>query len=90
MDLADVQRACEEARKVLSHYRGDVEPQPLQNGGSEASHVFWMLITIPIFMREGRTEKAMRWLGFVQGFLWARGMATIDEMKAANRPRDAA
>lgn len=35
---------------------------------------------------EGRREKAMRWLGFVQGALWAHGLAPIDELKNMNRP----
>jgi hypothetical protein len=35
---------------------------------------------------EGRREKAMRWLGFVQGALWAKGLATIDDLKSMNRP----
>lgn len=30
-------------------------------------------------------EKAMRWLGFVQGVLWASGLYTIDDMKDDNR-----
>jgi hypothetical protein len=35
-----------------------------------------------------RREKSMRWLGFVQGFLWAMHVATIDELKSVNRPPD--
>lgn len=30
-------------------------------------------------------EKAMRWLGFVQGVLWAEGVLTIDQMRDHNR-----
>ena len=29
-------------------------------------------------------EKAMRWLGFIQGVLWTTGARTIDEMRADN------
>lgn len=36
--------------------------------------------------REGRIEKAFRWLGFVQGCLWATGQYTLDELKNHNRP----
>ena len=35
---------------------------------------------------EGRREKAMRWLGFVQGALWAHGLAPIEDLKNMNRP----
>jgi len=38
------------------------------------------------FVKEGRRRKANRWLGFVQGFLWANGIYTIEEMKEHNRP----
>jgi len=33
-----------------------------------------------------RREKAMRWLGFVQGTLWGWGIATIEELKKMNAP----
>ncbi len=29
-------------------------------------------------------EKAMRWLGFVQGVLWSTGVRTIDQMRKDN------
>ena len=35
-------------------------------------------------------EKLMRWLGFMQGALWVKGIYTIDELKAHNRPDDGA
>jgi len=48
-----------------------------------------MLGTIPSLMDGGRRDKAMRWLGFVQGYLWSIGAAEIDDMKDDNRPRAA-
>jgi len=30
-------------------------------------------------------EKAMRWLGFIQGVLWSTGTRSIDEMREDNR-----
>jgi len=30
-------------------------------------------------------EKAMRWLGFVQGVLWLHGDFTLDQMREHNR-----
>jgi hypothetical protein len=33
-----------------------------------------------------RIEKAFRWLGFIQGVLYAHGLATVDELKNMNRP----
>jgi hypothetical protein len=29
-------------------------------------------------------EKAMRWLGFIQGVLWSTGVRTIDQMREDN------
>jgi hypothetical protein len=49
-------------------------------------HLSWMLDQIPDFLLEGKREKAMRWLGFVQGALWWLGMMTIDELKNMNKP----
>lgn len=33
-----------------------------------------------------KMEKAMRWLGFVQGALWMEGFCSIDELKDMNKP----
>ena len=32
-----------------------------------------------------RPEKVMRWLGFVQGVLWAHGLAPLESFKSMNR-----
>lgn len=32
-----------------------------------------------------RRDKLMRWLGFMQGVLWATGVYTIDQLKEHNR-----
>ena len=59
------------------------------------SHIRWMCLDMlqweymPI--EEGQPtwthiwEKAMRWLGFIQGVLFAKGVYTIDEMREHNR-----
>jgi hypothetical protein len=38
------------------------------------------------FVEEGRRDKAMRWLGFIQGVLWVQRIYTIDELKLHNAP----
>jgi len=35
---------------------------------------------------QGRMEKAFRWLGFVQGAVWAAGLAPLDTLKKMNMP----
>jgi hypothetical protein len=49
------------------------------------AHVLWMCGSIRELLNEGRIEKSMRWLGFVQAVLWCFGLATIDELKDDNR-----
>lgn len=48
------------------------------------SHALWMCREAKTFAAE-KPEKAMRWLGFVQGVLWAVGGWTIEEFKGDNR-----
>jgi len=49
-------------------------------------HCCGMLPKIEAFVHERRIEKAMRWLGFVQGCLWACGIFSLDELKNHSRP----
>lgn len=35
-----------------------------------------------------RVEKMFRWLGFVQGVIWAFELATVDSLKNMNKPND--
>ncbi len=44
---------------------------------------------LPVAAQESfhsKKEKAMRWLGFIQGALWGAGLTTIEEMKHVNMP----
>jgi hypothetical protein len=50
------------------------------------NHVLWMCIEAQKFVEEGRMEKAMRWLGFIQGVLWATSFFSINDMKIDNMP----
>lgn len=47
-------------------------------------HARWMCLQIPWFLEEEKIEKAMRWLGFIQGVLYAQGIFSIDEMRIDN------
>jgi len=49
-------------------------------------HALWMCGEIKnILIRDGQTEKVMRWLGFVQGVLWVFRFRTIEQMKIDNK-----
>ncbi|MFA5157743.1 MAG: hypothetical protein WC451_00935 [Patescibacteria group bacterium] len=50
-------------------------------------HCHGMLDKMVEFVHEGRTEKAFRWLGFVQGVLWTNRAYTLTELKDHNRPQ---
>ena len=41
-----------------------------------------------LLVKSGRKEKAMRWLGFIQGALWMHELAfvSIDDLKNLNKP----
>lgn len=41
---------------------------------------------IAIEMPPERLEKKFRWLGFIQGVLWAEGIVSLDQLKRANMP----
>ena len=64
--------ACE-ASKDLHFRRDDSYP-----------HIRWMLDKIDMYVDDGRVDKGMRWLGFVQGVLWGRGIYTISQMQKHN------
>jgi len=49
------------------------------------SHFRWMISQMDEFIREGKMDKVFRWLGFIQGCLWAGRIYTISEMKTHNR-----
>lgn len=48
-------------------------------------HCLWMIVKSGEYIEEGRLDKAMRWLGFVQGVLWSCGYVSIDTLKEMNR-----
>ena len=53
------------------------------------NHLLNMVSLIQQFIGSERTEKAMRWLGFMQGALWVLGFYTLEELMDHNRPDDA-
>lgn len=53
-------------------------------GDQAARHVLWMCSKVRNHLVEGRREKALRWLGFVQGVLWTFGHYTLDDVRDHN------
>lgn len=48
-------------------------------------HLVWMFEETKKIAADGDKDKAQRWLGFIQGVAWAKGMTTLAILKDANR-----
>ena len=51
------------------------------------AHLSWMVNEIEghiLYPNMGK-DKSMRWLGFIQGAMWALGLATLGELRKANK-----
>jgi hypothetical protein len=76
---------------VIAHYQrrfGHHKPEQASGQWSPhphhlKPHVMWMLEEMKKF-GDDDYDKAMRWLGFVQGVLWVDGGWSIDQMRAHN------
>jgi len=66
-------------------YNEHIDPDEPEDDAGALRHCYGMLDSIEQFVREGRMEKAFRWLGFIQGCLWMSGLYTLDELKNHNR-----
>ncbi len=52
---------------------------------SNLEHLRYMCDRALDFVEENRIEKAMRWLGFIQGVLFAESMFNLTELKEHSR-----
>jgi hypothetical protein len=53
-----------------------------------ANHILWMIADCKRLLIEtvDNRERIMRHLGFCQGWLWTKGLTTIEELRESNRP----
>lgn len=74
--------------EVLERYSKDCERMIEEKDPFvlELDHIRQMIPQVQEFIRQGRMEKAFRWLGFIQGTFWVIGVYSIQEMKDHNRP----
>lgn len=83
--------------KVLAYYRQcfagqGYQPARLEGGmmedaGSDwRTHLLWMCDAATEFVEEGDDEKAFRWLGFIQGTLWAMNTFSLNDLRRHSRP----
>jgi len=59
--------------------------QLLPSPATGLSHCHGMLDKMEEFLKQGRKEKAMRWLCFIQSCLWSNGYFTIGQFADHNR-----
>ncbi|MFC1730798.1 hypothetical protein ACFL6I_10740 [candidate division KSB1 bacterium] len=59
---------------------------PKERDCDELAHILFMLIEIENLVKDGRKEKAFRWLGFIQGVLWSLELKSIADLKNTNKP----
>jgi hypothetical protein len=57
-----------------------------QSAKAMLRHCHSMLIEMEGFVNEGQMEKVFRWLGFIQGVLWAMKWYKISELRLHNLP----
>jgi hypothetical protein len=50
--------------------------------GGKIAHYKFMCKEAQKFVDEGKVDKAMRWLGFIQGVLWIDETFTLNELKS--------
>ena len=89
-------KILEVVRTYRSHFVAmQIEPKdypheelmvPRHGDDDALAHCCGMLPKIELFVHEGRIEKAMRWLGFIQGCLWVCGVYSLDNLKNHSRP----
>ena len=51
-------------------------------------HIRWMINQIRIFLDENQELKTQRWLGFIQGVIWAHDLYSIEELREHNRRKN--
>jgi hypothetical protein len=76
-DTSAPRQLPEAESRLLQHYI---------SAEAELAHLRFMCIEAQKFVDEDRVEKAMRWLGFLQGVLWAREFYSLDDLKNHSRP----
>ncbi len=60
--------------------------EPFSEFGQAMNHLLFCCEEGPRMVKDGRMEKAFRWLGFVQGGIWAAGLAPLETLKKMNMP----
>lgn len=60
--------------------------EPFSEFGRAMNHLLFCCEEGVRLVKDGRMEKAFRWLGFIQGGIWAAGLACLTTLKEMNKP----
>lgn len=88
MNNEKVNEAFAGCRAALTKAWPNIKPvrnQEAADWPERLAHCLWMIDEASAWPAE-RLEKKFRWLGFVQGVLWAHGIQSIEEAKKQNMP----
>lgn len=87
MTLEKVDQVCADYLEFINRKLCSLGAEGVSAKGdiADLKHLRYMCEVVQTFP-EARKEKAMRWLGFIQGALWSMGFITIQEAKEANMP----
>ena len=87
-----LQSLCSFYLAKLDGFHPDVQPKQMSDdqaktvshllsSSTRVAHYKFMCAQASVFAESGQREKAMRWLGFLQGVLWSRNLFTLAELK---------
>lgn len=82
----------EHLRQTLQRYHKDLKKRGYEEKRNDVAetvdemmnHLCWMASYAQNFLNDQDQDKAHRWLGFIQGVCWAKGVFTIKEMREHN------
>ena len=94
-----VKAVLQKYREQLEVYGPALKPERLEGHSTknhapylgalrQNQHLKFMCEEAQRFVDQGRIEKAMRWLGFIQGWFWKSGIFSLDDLKNHSRPDD--
>jgi hypothetical protein len=83
MDFPKVMQAVDECEQMIQSHTVTVKKS------AQLEHCLDMIRRMRAEFSEGKLGKAFRWLGFIQGVMYAHGVADIETLKRMNAPDEA-
>lgn len=74
--------------EVLNLYELKLNNLTDTNTPSKIEHMQTMIPKMREFNSDGRRDKLMRWIGFMQGAFWSLGIYDLEDLKQHNMPNE--